>query len=148
MLGLAVLLAVLLAGPASAAEYETVPFETAAADGIVLRGHAFLPEGRERPLATVLQFSPYFEDTDEVESSDSVGPLLLDEGFAVSYVSMRGTGRSDGCLRFGDGTDWTDAHTVVQALAVWAAVFVVVLDALTEFALARIDPRVRARAQS
>jgi predicted acyl esterase len=116
-LGLAVLLAALLAGSASAAEVETVPFESEAADGIVLRGHAFLPVGRERPLATVLQFSPYFEDTDQVDVTDSVGPRLLDAGFAVSYVSMRGTGRSDGCLRFGDGTDWTDAHTVVQALA-------------------------------
>ncbi len=39
-------------------------------------------------------------------------------------------------------------YQVLAALTVWAAVFVVVLDALTEYSLARIDPRVRARAQS
>jgi peptide/nickel transport system permease protein len=36
-------------------------------------------------------------------------------------------------------------YEMLAALAVWGAVFVVVLGAATDFALARIDPRVRAR---
>ena len=37
---------------------------------------------------------------------------------------------------------------MLAAITVWAAVFVVVLGAATDFALARIDPRVRTRARS
>jgi putative CocE/NonD family hydrolase len=113
---------VLLAAPAAAADVETVPFEARAADGKALRGHVFLPAGAPRPLGTVLHLSPYFggpaygEDTEGwVDDADVA--VLLDAGFAVAAVSMRGTGRSEGCLRFGDETDWTDAATVIQALA-------------------------------
>jgi putative CocE/NonD family hydrolase len=111
------------AGPATAAEIETVPFEAAAADGVVLRGHAYLPKQAPRPLATVLHLSPYFEGpghefarTDEWSTHDEIA-FLLDAGYAVAAVSMRGTGQSDGCMRFGDETDWRDAGVVVQALA-------------------------------
>src|SRR4051794_31771012 len=50
----------LTATPAAAAtEIDTVPFEAKADDGVVLRGHVYLPKGAPRPLATVLELSPY-----------------------------------------------------------------------------------------
>src|SRR3954462_12409682 len=110
---LAVLAALALAVPASAAaaEYDTVPFAAKAADGVVLRGHVYLPKSAPRPLATVLHYSPYFEGytygfagTDEWADDPEIA-FLLDAGFAVAAVSVRGTGQSDGCLRFGDRTD-------------------------------------------
>jgi predicted acyl esterase len=121
--GLALISMALAAAPAQAAEFETRPFETRAADGTALRGHVFLPAQATRPLATVLHLSPYFggpgysfQDTEDWASDGEIA-FLLDAGFAVATVSMRGTGRSEGCLRFGDETDWADAHTVIQALA-------------------------------
>lgn len=35
----------------------------------------------------------------------------------MAAVSVRGTGRSEGCLRFGDEVDWRDASAVIKALA-------------------------------
>lgn len=111
---------------ASAAEVETLPFEARAADGVALRGHVTLPKAASRPLATVLHFSPYFEspsggnDFEGTATWAQTSPelsFLLDAGFAVATVSMRGTGQSEGCLRFGDEIDQADAGTVVQALA-------------------------------
>src|SRR4051794_3723689 len=121
---LAALALALTATPAAAAtEIDTVPFEAKADDGVVLRGHVYLPKGAPRPLATVLELSPYFEGpgheferTDQFSGGDEVA-FLLDAGFAFAAVSMRGTGQSDGCMRFGDKTDWQDAGTVVQTLA-------------------------------
>ena len=117
-------LVALLSSPAQAADVEIVPFEAVAADGTALRGHSYLPTGAQAPLATVLQFSPYFSGpgeefkrTDE-QADDSELAFLLDAGFAVVAVSMRGTGESGGCLRFGDPTDWQDARTVIQTIAV------------------------------
>jgi pimeloyl-ACP methyl ester carboxylesterase len=113
----------LLAAPAAAAEVETVPFETRASDGVALRGHVFLPKQASRPLATVLHYSPYFGGSGytfantEQWATDSEIAFLLDAGFAVAAVSVRGTGRSEGCLRFGDRTDWQDVSTVIEALA-------------------------------
>src|SRR4051794_17541271 len=42
------------AATARAAEYDLVPIEAKAADGIVLRGHAYLPKQAQQPLGTVL----------------------------------------------------------------------------------------------
>src|SRR3954462_12677113 len=123
---IALLSCVVLLGAATsarAADYDLVPIEAKAADGIVLRGHAYLPKQAPRPLATVLELSPYFDGpghefagTDQFADNDEIA-FLLDAGFAVAAVSMRGTGKSDGCMRFGDEVDWHDAGTVVQALA-------------------------------
>ena len=111
------------AATASAAEYDTLPFEAKADDGVVLRGHVFLPKQAPRPLGTVLHLSPYFEGpghmfmrTDQLAEDGEIA-FLLDAGFAVAAVSMRGTGQSDGCMRFGDERDWRDGATVVQTLA-------------------------------
>jgi predicted acyl esterase len=43
--------------------------------------------------------------------------MLLDAGFAVAATNMRGTGRSEGCMRFGDEVEWRDAASVIQAIA-------------------------------
>jgi predicted acyl esterase len=96
-----------------------------ATDGTVLRGHVHLPDG-PGPFATVLDLSPYWNNvywsegpgvkSDAVPLSPKVRPLL-EAGFAVALVNLRGTGLSDGCLQFGGRTDWTDARTVVEGLA-------------------------------
>lgn len=119
----AMLAALATAGPAGAAEVETLPFEARSADGTALRGHVFLPKQAQRPLATVLEFSPYFfgpgaeqEGTDEVADKDEAA-FLLDAGFAYAAVNLRGSGRSEGCLRFGDELDQQDGAAVVTALA-------------------------------
>jgi predicted acyl esterase len=119
----AMVAALAMAGPAGAATVETLPFETRSADGTALRGHVFLPEGAPRPLATVLGFSPYFfgagaelEGTDQQADNDEVA-FLLDAGFAYAAVNLRGTGRSEGCMGFGDERDQQDGAAVVTALA-------------------------------
>src|SRR3954466_5022947 len=108
---------------ARAAEYDLVPIEAKAADGIVLRGHAYLPKKAPRPLATVLSYSPYFygagaenHGTDEL-ADDSEVSFLLDAGCAYAAVNMRGTGHSEGCMGFGDPTDVSDAATTIQTIA-------------------------------
>lgn len=113
----------LAAAPAPAAEVETRPFDARSSDGTMLRGHVFLPKQAERPLATVLHFSPYFggpgnsyRNTEEYAGTPEIA-FLLDAGFALAAVSLRGTGRSDGCLRFGDEPDWRDGHAVIEAIA-------------------------------
>src|SRR3954469_21184023 len=122
-LAVALAFAVGAAAPAMAADYDTVPLEAHAADGTVLRGHVYLPKQAARPLGTVLEYSPYFEGvgheferTDQFADGDEVA-FLLDAGFAFAAVSMRGTGQSDGCMRFGDKTDWQDAGAVIQTIA-------------------------------
>lgn len=112
----------------SGTEVRTEMFEARMADGTVLRGHLYLPEA-PGPLATVLELSPYFESTAVVATTyptdhtndepalRAVHHRLLDDGFAVAQVNMRGTGRSDGCFQWGSRTDWTDAGEVVKALA-------------------------------
>ena len=118
-----VLHVLVVAASATAAEVETIPFETKAADGTALRGHVSLPTDAPRPLGTVLSFSPYFygagaefEGTDQQYDNEEVA-FLLDAGFAYAAVNLRGTGKSDGCMRFGDRTDSQDAAAVIAALA-------------------------------
>ena len=120
---IAVVLAALFAAPATAAEIETIPLEARADDGTALRGHVYLPVGVQRPLATVLHLSPYFggagysfKNTEEW-SDDVEIAFLLDAGYAVAAFSMRGTGRSEGCLRLGDATDQRDGYNVIQTIA-------------------------------
>jgi predicted acyl esterase len=108
--------------PASALGARIEPFETRTAGGLALRGHVHLPNG-PGPFATVLDFSPYWNGpaymaSDQPDSPDTVGMrFLLDAGFAVAFVNMRGTGLSQGCTSFGHPTEWQDAGTVIQELA-------------------------------
>jgi predicted acyl esterase len=106
--------AVALAGPAApgaSAAVSVHPFAATAADGAVLRGDVYVPD-TAHPVATVLNLSPYWNTA---HSPQSYGPSdqqlsmgdgafagaltkLLDAGFAVALVNMRGSGKSDGCL--------------------------------------------------
>src|SRR4051794_22309188 len=102
------------AASADAASERVRALAIPAADGTVLRGHVHLPDG-PGPFATVLDLSPYWNNvywsegpgvkSDAVPLSDKVRPLL-EAGFAVALVNLRGTGVSDGCLQFGGRTDW------------------------------------------
>jgi uncharacterized protein len=95
------------------------PITVQSDDGARLRGHVYLPD-REGPLATVLNLSPYLDGT-AGRAPDGVMTRLyrpfLEAGYAVAFVSMRGTGRSDGCLQFGGYQDRKDAYDVVETLA-------------------------------
>jgi predicted acyl esterase len=119
-----------LAAPGASAAVSVHPFAATAADGAVLRGDVYVPD-TAHPVATVLNLSPYWNTA---HSPQSYGPSdqqlsmgdgafagaltkLLDAGFAVALVNMRGSGKSDGCLQYGGVTDATDGATVVQALA-------------------------------
>lgn len=97
------------------------------AEGATLRGHVYLPDG-DGPFATVLEYSPYFDGQDSpsderVQTVDGRLTMtgnhrpLLEAGFAVALVNLRGTGTSDGCVHWGPEIDWQDAYEVVEGLA-------------------------------
>ena len=118
------LLALCGARPA-AATAEARPVEITARDGTVLRGHVHLPPG-PGPFATVVTLSPYWNNLvwtagpgveSEAEPLSDKAKPLLDAGFAVALVNLRGTGESDGCMQFGSRTEWSDARDVVEGLA-------------------------------
>lgn len=108
---------------------EIQPVDVEASDGAHLRGHTYLPKG-EGPFASVLILTPYANiegpapDTDELDTEEdgrrtmvgAFGPLM-DAGFAVSVVNVRGTGASDGCVQYGGPRAVEDAGEVVEALA-------------------------------
>ncbi|MCA1705606.1 MAG: CocE/NonD family hydrolase, partial [Actinobacteria bacterium] len=101
------------------AAVRVVPFETRAADGTALRGHVYFPEA-DAPVATVLQLSPYWNTVKgpgELQADSDVVRPFVEAGFAVALVNLRGTGESDGCFQWGSRLDWSDASTVVEALA-------------------------------
>ena len=123
--------AALMAMPAVAdAQYgphkvaEVLPFSVQTQDGETLRGHVYLPD-RPGPHATVLELSPYHDTssgspTAEKAPNGQMTELLrhfTEAGYAVAFVSMRGTGRSDGCLPLGGFEDRSDAYTVIESLA-------------------------------
>lgn len=108
---------------------KVVPFSVRASDGVALRGHVYLPNGTG-PFATVLQLSPYWNTQASFGHSESqditkdgrrtVGRWLtpfMDAGFALALINLRGTGESDGCLQWNSKTDWSDAVSVIEALA-------------------------------
>jgi predicted acyl esterase len=98
---------------------QVVPFETRAADGTALRGDVYLP-AVGAPVATVLQLSPYWNTVKgpgELQAANKTVRPFVAAGFAVALVNLRGTGSSDGCFQWGSRLDWSDASTVVEALA-------------------------------
>jgi len=119
--------ALLLAAPAGASAQDgghkvakVVPFTVQAEDGARLRGHVYLPDKPGR-LGTVLNLTPYLGTNSDKKATDGrmngqYGPML-EAGYAIAFVSMRGTGRSEGCLQFGGEQDQTDAYTIIEALA-------------------------------
>lgn len=110
---------------------EVRPFSTDAADGTTLRGHVYLPASEE-PYATVLVFLPYWNHgggvgSDEMDTTEDGRSTmierfglqaLMDHGFAVALVNVRGTGISDGCYSYmNHPANGPDANAVVDALA-------------------------------
>lgn len=92
-------------------------YEVTSADGTVLRGWVYLPQG-VAPFATVLEFTPYINNNGSFADPGPGGlRYLVDAGFAVARVSVRGTGRSSGCLQFGGPIDAEDVTAVVNDLA-------------------------------
>ena len=47
----------------------------------------------------------------------TLGRLEPDTELCLVELGMRGTGQSDGCMRYGDEVDWRDGAAVVQAIA-------------------------------
>jgi len=104
------------------------PLEVTTDDGVVLRGHVYLPTG-DGPFATVLEYSPYwttgwYGDTADQRSHDRGRPTVtfwlrafLDAGFAVAMVSERGMGLSDGCYQYLNTRVGQDGAAVVEAIA-------------------------------
>lgn len=107
-------------------------FEAEADDGTALRGHVYLPEG-EGPFATVLLYYPYWNGGGGLPASDALATEedgrrtmvdfhgmrdLMDAGFAIAAVNLRGTGPSGGCFSYMNmPADGPDANAVVEALA-------------------------------
>ncbi|MGH3928988.1 MAG: CocE/NonD family hydrolase [Pseudonocardiaceae bacterium] len=111
--------ATLVAGVEAQAAVRIAPFETQAADGTALRGDIYLPEAGA-PVGTVLQLSPYWNTLNgpgELQADNAEVRPFIKAGFAVALVNLRGTGASDGCFQWGSRLDWSDASTVVAALA-------------------------------
>ncbi|HEV2814150.1 MAG TPA: CocE/NonD family hydrolase [Solirubrobacteraceae bacterium] len=107
--------AALVTAPAAPAAVE--PYETVTPDGVTLRGWVHLPDG-PGPFAPILEFTPYLDNNGDDSSSDPGGyQYLVEAGFALARVSMRGTGRSGGCLQFGDDLDRQDVVHTVNDLA-------------------------------
>lgn len=111
----------LVTSPAAqaAAPARMVPFQTQASDGTELRGDVFLPDAGH-PVATVLQLSPYWNSVkgpSALQANSEVVRPFIEAGFAVALVNLRGTGGSGGCFQWGSRLDWSDASTIVQALA-------------------------------
>ncbi|MGH3872235.1 MAG: CocE/NonD family hydrolase [Pseudonocardiaceae bacterium] len=107
------------AGAQGVGAVRVVPFEARAADGTVLRGDVYLPE-TGAAAATVLQLSPYWntiKGPGELQAGNAAVRPFVEAGFAVALVNLRGTGESDGCFQWGSRLDWSDASTVVAALA-------------------------------
>ena len=107
-------LAAALVAPAKAAASE--PYETTTADCTTLRGWVHLPPG-PGPFATILEFTPYLDNAEDSSGDPGGYAYLLDAGFAIARVSMRGTGRSGGCLNFGGLADRSDVGHVVNDVA-------------------------------
>lgn len=93
------------------------PYEVITPDGVTLRGWIHLPAAGG-PAPTILEFTPYI-DNNGSNAQNAVGSHqhLIDHGYALARVSVRGTGRSGGCLHFGDEVDADDVALVVEDLA-------------------------------
>lgn len=115
-----------LAGPfqlASVTNVKIPSFDGILLDGWVLRPS--LPDGVKAPV--VLWSAPYFglnnQAGDDPEGWDNSGAseavpvnLLVEQGYAVAIVNLRGSGNSQGCYQLFDSTDWADVAAMVEWL--------------------------------
>jgi putative CocE/NonD family hydrolase len=106
---------------------EIKPFATTAKDGIKLAGHVYIPDA-PGPVPVVLEYSPYHnQQQDPSDKREQVVDgrrtmtgnhrILLEAGFAIALVNLRGTGISGGCVQWGTPTDLTDVALVIESLA-------------------------------
>lgn len=106
---------------------EIKPFVINGAGATPLAGHVYLPDAPE-PYATILEYSPYFNGQDdpsdgrwqEIEGRRTMTGghrPLLEAGYAVALVNLRGTGISGGCVQWGTQTDLEDVALVIETLA-------------------------------
>ena len=99
-------------------------------DGVLLDGwvvHPVVPEGTRTPV--VLWSAPYFGlnnqagndptgwDNDNPSEAVPVN-VLVEEGYAVAIVNLRGSGNSGGCYQLFGSIDWKDVSAMVEWLGV------------------------------
>jgi predicted acyl esterase len=131
----AVALAVALAPPARAEGYELSEAYIESTDGVRLHAFVYRPAGAGAPVPVVLTVTPYAGTGSNFVSfgTDPLGevPLvgspapgpgrlaerLLDLGYGVVVVSLRGYGGSGGCLDFGGAGEQADVRAAIR----WSA---------------------------
>ena len=117
-----------LVGPfqlASVTNVKIPSFDGVLLDGWVLR--PAVPEGTKVPV--VLWSAPYFglnnqagndpAGWDNSGASEAVPVnLLVEQGYAVAIVNLRGSGNSGGCYQLFGSIDWKDTYQMVEWLGV------------------------------
>lgn len=86
-------------------------------DGVELAGDCFIGDGTQ-PLPAILELTPYGRGRDRPNFSGEAG-YWVRHGYAFVIVECRGSGDSQGELRFavGDGGDGEDGYDVVEWIA-------------------------------
>lgn len=106
---------------------EVVAFTINGQGATPLQGHVYLPDAPE-PYATILEYSPYHNGQNDpsdghwttIEGRKTMTGnhrLLLEAGYAVALINLRGTGLSGGCVQWGTQTDLDDVSLVIETLA-------------------------------
>ena len=105
-------------------------FVATAKDGAKLKGHVYIPDG-PGPFPTILEYSPY-HNSDAVAggASDNQAQTidgrrtmkggfraLMDAGYAVALINLRGSGISQGCFQWGSPVDLEDLYLVLDTLS-------------------------------
>ncbi|HEX9815491.1 MAG TPA: CocE/NonD family hydrolase, partial [Candidatus Thermoplasmatota archaeon] len=94
-------------------------------EGVTLFGSVLMPDVPEGVrVPTVLEVGPYFDNEDnptwattKVSVQEPSRPLeWVQEGYAVAYWSVRGTGRSTGCFEMGGANEADDSAAIVEWL--------------------------------
>ena len=110
------LLTGLLAPPVEAAEYESFSAYFKSADGTSLHAEVFRPTDGPARKPVVLLVSPYLSDGTGDLAYQQFGELI-DRGYNVVQVSLRGYSASGGCGDFGGHGEQADVKAAVE----WAA---------------------------
>lgn len=115
-----------LTGPFQLASVENVKIPSF--DGILLDGWVLRPTVPDSvKVPVVLWSAPYFglnnqagndpSGWDNSGASEAVPVnLLVEEGYAVAIVNLRGSGNSGGCYQLFGDVDWKDLHEMVEWL--------------------------------
>lgn len=93
-------------------------------DGLTAHGTVYLPDvpdGEKVPV--IMDLGPYYSDTQAYNTEFPPSMLyyhFLQRGYAVAFVSLRGTGSSEGCFTIGGPSEEADAAAIVEWLAAQA----------------------------